>query len=371
MIETDGLGGAEMDVLNLASHIHDVAFESMVLVVGGGVITEILEQRGIPFRRLSFSRSYSYHFVNDIRIILDEYEVDIVQSHLARMNNYGMLAARAYGIPNIMTVHGTAEFSLRKQRMFYRILGSMSTAVIAVSGSLKRTFCQETGVGTEKVTVIHNGIDAGQFRPSKDKAAYRRDFNLPDDGFVLAAVGNIRAIKRYDLLLDALAIIIRTIPNTILIVAGADLEGRQKDLTAQTAERNLDSHVRFLGQVSDASTVYNAADVYVLSSESEGFSITTLEAMAASLPVVVTDCGGPTEIVDTDVNGFIVPNEDAEALAERVIRLHGNATLRAEMGQAGRQKVSDQFSLGPNIALHKQLYRDVLTKAGNPEIQVP
>ncbi|MCX7999488.1 MAG: glycosyltransferase family 4 protein, partial [Leptospiraceae bacterium] len=124
----------------------------------------------------------------------------------------------------------------------------------------------------------------------------------------------------------------------------------------------LQNHVRLLGRLSPEQVrdKLQKADVFLLSSLSEGISNAVLEAMACGLPVVTTDCGGMREAVTDGVEGFIVPVRDPEAMAEALIRLWKDPELRRKMGEAARKRVLKEFSLDQQISAFLGLFKSIV-----------
>ncbi|MCK4385810.1 MAG: glycosyltransferase family 4 protein [candidate division Zixibacteria bacterium] len=118
----------------------------------------------------------------------------------------------------------------------------------------------------------------------------------------------------------------------------------------------LGERIKFLGFREDVADCLNIFDIFVLSSTTEGFSIATVEAMSLGNPVVVTDCGGPAEIVTNNQTGFLVPPRDPESLAKKIILLLENKKLREEMGTKAQIWVRKKFSLEENIKNYELLY---------------
>jgi glycosyltransferase involved in cell wall biosynthesis len=125
-------------------------------------------------------------------------------------------------------------------------------------------------------------------------------------------------------------------------------------------ERKLDYHVRFLGLRTDVARLLSAADLFLLTSVSEGIPLTLIEAMAAGLPVVATRVGGVGEVVEDGRTGLLAPRGDDAALAERVLCLAGNPTLRQQMGQLGRERARAVFSDRQMHDRYFGLYREML-----------
>jgi len=121
--------------------------------------------------------------------------------------------------------------------------------------------------------------------------------------------------------------------------------------------------VVFLGQRRDVPELLRAFDVFALSSFSEGTSVTLLEAMATELPVVATRVGGNPELIEEGVNGYLTPNDDAEAFAQALARMDDPA-LRRRMGQAARSKVLERFTEEGMVEGFLSIYRDLLSRDG-------
>ena len=156
-----------------------------------------------------------------------------------------------------------------------------------------------------------------------------------------------------------MASVVRTIPDAVCFIAGRgelDTELRQA-----AVELGIDRNLRLLGFRPDVPALLRAADVFVLPSLSEGLSLALLEAMAASKPVVASKVGGNPEVVADGRNGFLVPAADPDALADRIVRLLGNADLAARFGAAGRRRVDEDFTIATMVRRYDELYRDCLS----------
>ena len=128
----------------------------------------------------------------------------------------------------------------------------------------------------------------------------------------------------------------------------------------------MESAVRLAGERDDVGELLAAADLFVLSSRSEGLPLSILEAMAAGLPVVASDVGGVPELVVDGETGLLVPPGDPHALAAAIDRLLDDPDLRRRLGAAGRLRVSEQFDLESTQRAHLDLYRTLLADAGLP-----
>jgi glycosyltransferase involved in cell wall biosynthesis len=208
--------------------------------------------------------------------------------------------------------------------------------------------------------VIPNGIDANQFA-NGDGAAFRAELGIKPEEFVVGAVGSPgRRAKGLDILLDVAVILKRTSPGARFVLVG-DLEGgRGDELLKQRAALGLANDVIITGFRADVPRALAAFDVYALTSRSEGFSLSLVEAMAAGLAVVSTRCGGPEVILNDGETGLLVENGSAPAIAAAITALRANADERRRLGDAARREVRRRFTLEAQIAAYDRLYQEVL-----------
>ncbi|OGT98274.1 MAG: hypothetical protein A2079_02585 [Geobacteraceae bacterium GWC2_48_7] len=135
------------------------------------------------------------------------------------------------------------------------------------------------------------------------------------------------------------------------------MEGsKETELKALTAGLGIEHQVKFIGQRDDLQEIYPLMDVFLLSSYTEGISITLLEAMVCGLPCVVTDVGGNSEVVLDGVTGFLVPSDAHESMADKVLSLLADPELVAVMGNNGSERVASCFSFSRMMDEYLELY---------------
>ncbi len=356
IIQTIGIGGAETVAFNTAHYLDKSRFEVRALVVGWGKLVERLEQHGYGVDTCTFNKSYNWGLVRTIRNLIRKHRIDIVHSHLARMNTYGFVASRLTPAKNVMTVHGLSEFSNFLGRAYYSAFGNFSGKIVAVSQNLADRFVADTMVRKGKVTVIPNGIDVDRFGSSVDREKTLARFGLPSRARLVLAVGNLRAIKGYDFLVESFARIAAAEPSLYLMICGNDFFDHQRFLDPIIERYGLSDRVVFADFVNDIETLYAVADVYALTSVSEGFSLTTVEAMASSAAVVSTDCIGPREIIDDGIDGIIVPGRDPDLFGRTILDLLHDEDRRRSLGRAARRKVEDKYSVRDSVAKFEELF---------------
>lgn len=235
-----------------------------------------------------------------------------------------VMLGREFGLPVVITGRGTdlnqiPEHSLPRRQILWA--ARRAAGLITVCQSLKESLVA-LGAEAEKIHVLRNGVDLGQFRPL-DRERIRREFGLT--GPTLVSVGALIPRKGHDLVLQALS----DLPNVTLLIAG---EGPERaNLERLASQLGLADRVRFLGQVAHEAlaSLYNAADISVLASSSEGWANVLLEAMACGTPVVATNVSGTPEVVRAPEAGALIENRTSAGIATAVRRLFSVLPERA------------------------------------------
>jgi glycosyltransferase involved in cell wall biosynthesis len=195
-------------------------------------------------------------------------------------------------------------------------------------------------------------------------ARVRQIFDVPIDVPLVGSVGRLHPQKDFATLLAAIAQVRKRIPTVRLLLVG---DGELRDeLESQSRSLGLSEIVTFAGSRTDVPEILAAVDVFTLSSLWEGMSNAALEAMAAGLPVVATAVGGTPEVVVDEVTGLLVPPHDPTSLAGALTTLLREPALRRRMGQAGRERVQEQFSVERMVCRTEALYTEMLRENSVP-----
>jgi glycosyltransferase involved in cell wall biosynthesis len=253
------------------------------------------------------------------------------------------MAAMLTNVDLVFTEHGRlsdAEPSL-KRRLVNPFLSLMRGRLCSVSSDLKQFMVAE-GFQARRVQVVYNGIDPGH-RPVKgERRAAREILGLPLDAFVVGTVGRLDLVKNLTLFLKAHALLLSRHSHARAVIIG---EGPERaGLESSAAALDIRSSVVFAGYRANVRELLPAFDVYLNCSAYEGVSLTILEAMAATLPVVATPVGGNPEVVVDGETGLITAAR-AHAIADALGTLARDPRRRQAMGDAGRWRVIRKFSI--------------------------
>ena len=254
-----------------------------------------------------------------VKRIQKQFDFDLIDAHYVYPDGLAaVLLGRILAKPVVVSARGSDINLFARLPIIRRILCytlTHASHLITVSHALQNAIT-ELGISAEKISVIPNGVDTGKFR-RVDKQFARRSLGLPADCPVLLSVGGLTAVKGFDLLLRAFKIIHEQArgnkPRLVIVGEGA-LRGKLTELISELA---LGSHVSLVGAVPHEQLYawYNAADVFCLASEREGWPNVILEALACGIPVVATPVGGVPEILVNEEIGFLTERKPAEMAA--------------------------------------------------------
>ena len=284
------------------------------------------------------------------------------------------LAAWLAGVP--VRIHGehgwdVGDLGGTNRRMLWlrRLLKGFTHHQVALSGPTQRYLVERVGVPPQCVTNICNGVDTERFSPAPDRTTLRARLAgpaLPDEAFVIGAVGRVAPVKNLPLLIDAFAQV-RVRNPAFARLARLAIVGDGPAAPAireQIRTAGLQKAAWLPGSREDIPDCLRCLDVLCLPSLVEGISNTVLEAMACGIPVVATDVGGNSELVDAGATGQLVACGDAAALATAIeTYFTDRARLRVD-GTRARSRAVTQFSLQTMIDAYHRLYLSQLQRAG-------
>ena len=273
------------------------------------------------------------------------------------MGVLGRLAAWLARVPvRVLTVHGWsfAAYNGLTRRLFLwieRLMRPLTTTVVCVSEATREAGVAVRACDPQRTVVVHNAVDVRSFRPTAQRGG------TPE----VVGVGRFAYPKDFTTLLAAL----RLVEAPCHVRLAGDGPGLT-EVTSALTRNGLSQRVELLGARADVPDLLARADVFVLSSRSEGFPVSVLEAMAAGLPVVATKVGGVAEAVVDGETGLLVPAADPEALACALERLVADGELRRRLGAAGRGRALSLFDVSPYRAAYQELYWRSLSASAAP-----
>jgi glycosyltransferase involved in cell wall biosynthesis len=357
-IDTPGPGGAETVYLDIVTGLDRARFTSFPVIPAKGWIHDQLQEQGLDPIIIDPKGSFNIRYLWQLVKVIRKQNIDLIHSHLFGSNVYCSLAGLLTSTPVISTFHGFVDAGGSGQAMKSKVavINKGSKKIVFVSHQLKKHFIENYGIAQARAEVIYNGIDPSKFKPGKNNAL-KDKLGLAGDDTVVGSIGNIRPAKGYDILLRAAAEVKRRRRDVKFVIAGQGSGELYRELLALREKLNLQDTVFFLGFTKNTVDFLHGINLFLLSSTSEGFSLSLIEAMACGLPVISTKCGGPEEIVGHGVSGILVPPGDPHMLVNAL--LNRDERLETIMVENAVALVAKRFSLTAVMGQYERLMEEV------------
>ncbi len=363
VISSGGMYGAEAVILNLSRTLHELEDEeqaghSSELAVFTSAaqpnheLYAAARREGVLTHPIACEGQLDRSVPAALRALAPRLCADIVHAHGYKADLYCWAAFRKTAVPLVSTCHTWYDNDLA-----VRLYGSLDRAalrafdgVVAVSEEVRERLLS-AGVHAAKVRVISNGIDLRPF-------SGRRSVERSAGPLRVGLVGRLAPEKGCDLFVRAAAQVLAHLPEVHFLIAG---DGSERErLEGLIAELGLGKKVTLAGRCDDMPAWYQSLDLLVSSSRQEGLPIALLEAMASALPIVATKAGEVRTLVVDDVTGKLVEVGDVPGLAEAILELLRNSSLRRSLGAAGRERVASRYSAKQMTAEYLSFYQDVV-----------
>jgi glycosyltransferase involved in cell wall biosynthesis len=354
-IDTENFGGAESLVLAIASALRS-QHEPVLYHFGNRFLEDACTERNIECKRLGSHKSYKKIwrtplFAYPFSRVLRADRIDVLHSHLSGAVFGGGLAAWLAGVPHVGTLHDVYVVQERPVRArLLEVVHRLGTTLVCVSQQMADYYAGVMNVPAAQLRVVRNGVDLGRYA-----AAARPRSATERPGLIM--VGRLDPIKRHDLVLTALAELPRELSWKLEIVGDGPERQRLEGLAARLG---LDGRVSFLGLRADIPQLLAAADVFLLVSDSEGMSLSLIEAVASGLPVVATDVGNNSELVKHSCNGYVIAPGDRESLGRSLRALLDDPSLRRSFGECSSKLASVALDFRTTLSSYLEIYEAAL-----------
>ena len=358
IIPTLDRGGAEKQLALLAAGLPRDEFDVHVCALTrGGPLESDLRAAGIPVTVIGKRWKFDPRAYGQLERFIRQLQPRLVQTWLFAANSYGRMAARRAGVPCIVA----SERCVDRWKVWHELAIdrwlARNTARLVVNSTGVSDFYTEHGLPTEKFVVIPNGVEPPP--PSNlTREALLAELGLPAGSRLIGAVGRLWPQKRVKDLIWA-SDLLKVIRDDVHVLIIGDGPQRQRLERYREVVRITD-RVHFLGARNDVPRLMPHFDLLWLASSFEGLPNSILEAMAAGVPVVASDIPGNRDLVLPGETGYLVPVGDRAALATRANELLDNPERARAMGEAGRRRALDEFSVPRMIERFVTLYRELL-----------
>ena len=304
-------GGPDKTILNSPRFLSPMGYRCVCVYLrdprddGFSVIAERAAVRNAPLEAVDDFGIKDFGIVSRLRELVDRYQPTIWHGHDYKSNLLGLMLARRHPMQMVTTVHGWVQKTWKTPLYYFidRQCLPRYGKVICVSQDLFDD-CLRVGVPAKNLSLIDNAIALDDYELDIDSAEAKRQLGFPSDTTLVVGVGRLSNEKGFDLLIQAVANLIDSGADVALSIAG---DGAERESLQQRIDSSGHAdRIRLLGFVADPRVVYQAADLYALSSRREGLPNVVLEAMAMSVPVLATKVAGMPTLIQDGVNGRLI-----------------------------------------------------------------
>ena len=343
----NSVAGTEKQLLQTIQHLNKERFEVKLICLRKPSSIFHTDRRNFEYIELDIKRLFSMKALFGILWLiyyLRKRRIDIIQTLFFDATLVGVTAGRIAGVKNIISCRRDLGFwHTSKLLRVLRIINKMTTRVLTNSYAVKVHTSKCENLPESKIDVIKNGIHLNQFGGIVSKESFRKSFAIPDDDYIIGIVANLnRHVKRIDVFINMALEVLKVIPNVSFQIVG---DGHLRHKLEQLAARlDISNKIFFMGRKKEIYSIIENWDIGVLSSDSEGFSNAILEYMEVGLPVVATNTGGNSEVIEEGVNGVLVSPGDYKLMAEKICRLLQDNKKRLEMGKNAKSLIRQEYA---------------------------
>jgi glycosyltransferase involved in cell wall biosynthesis len=292
-----------------------------------------------------------------IRKHLKAHNIDLLHCHQYTPWIYGVMAAFGTKTKVIFTEHGRfyPDSSSWKRKLINPWLGRITKHITAISQATKQALVDFENLPQNRIEVIYNGIKPLKINSAKT-LALKQKLKIPDKSLVLGTIARLDPIKNHIMMLDAFSLVLKTHPDAVLIIVG---DGEERDsIIKHIRALDIENKVLMPGYDPQPQHYLVLMDLVLLSSLSEGTSMTLLEAMSLKKPCVVTDAGGNREVIANGENGIVTINNDANGFSQAILKLMNDEMLINQYGEASQKRFGRLFDVSVMVNQFIHLYRN-------------
>jgi sugar transferase (PEP-CTERM/EpsH1 system associated) len=353
--------GKETGIVKLLKHLNPQRFESYIFALSGIRSFGIMDIENLNITALNKENGNDWHIPLELYKLLKRYQIDIVHTHSWGTLVEGFLGAKLARVPLI--IHGEhGSFPVRwHQRQVQRLLWRLSYTVLSVSDDLRQRLSGTIPFPEKRIKVIPNGVKEEQFFPSTSlREEFRKKFNFSREDFIVGTVGRFSEVKNQQMLLRAAAVLFHMGEKVRVVLVS---RGRKEEFLKELAKSlGIEKNIHFIGFQSHINMILNGFDIFALTSLSEGCSNVIQEAMFCQKAIIATNVGGNPELIRDNYSGLLVESNNHTQLAEKILYLKNNVSVRERLGKQARQSALQHFTLKKMVQAYENLYMEAFNK---------
>ncbi len=372
-----GFGGTERFLFNLVTRLNSDLFNCIVCPFSfNQYALKLFRDAGIHVEPTPLTRIYgvsAFKQVPKLRDLIRKYKIDIVQTFNIDSDIYGTIIAKLSGVPLIISSRrDLGTYRKKRHLMFSKVTHKYVSHFLAVCDAVALNLSEREKIAFKQITTIYNGFDFADLAKVdlKRVAKVRNIFNIDSNSFVIGNVSHFRPEKGYHIFFEAIRKVRQSIPGLRVIAVGAG-EPLFSQFKNEIEKEGLDDCIFLTGYAPNVLDYLSVMDICCLTPVSnEGFSNALLEQMAMGIPVIATDVGGNREAVVHGESGFIIPPNDANALADAILNLYRNKKLRKSFGENAKRRVESKFVVDKMVEQMEKFYQGMYQEKCNGKLKL-
>jgi len=351
------IGGTEMVIKNIIEGANTDLLNMSIFCIEQplGPWGVDLKKEGISVASIARKDGFDFSVVTRLRALIKYQKIDVVHCHQYTPWVYGAAAAFGTKAKVIFTEHGRfhPDSSSWKRRFVNPILALVTYKITAISHATRQALSNYEFLSSRGIEVIYNGIQ-GLIADEDKVLDIKQSLNIQEGEFVFGTIARLDPIKNHRMMLNAFSSSLKSMPTAKLIIVG---DGELMDTLKSLIDKlNISNNVILTGYIPYPKDYLAVFDIFLLSSLSEGTSMTLLEAMSLSKPCIVTDAGGNKEIVTNKETGLVSDNDNMQQFSDAMLTLAKDASTTAEYGLAAKQRFDAKFDVAHMSAGYQKLY---------------
>jgi len=361
-------GGLEILVGEFSKRFQQQGHNVIAVIEPNPRLENVLKINGIKYLVLKpFFKYVDFFSAWKIKKYIKDLKIDIIHTYLSKDLSTAILLKKLLRSGKVIFTQ-QMDSRYNKKDLFHRWIYNNLDQVVSCTEDMKNNHVEHTLVRKDKISVIYNGIDLSRFNKNRsfDRAVFRLEKNIPENKTIIGTIGRIDRLKNQMLLIEAAYDLIKKYKNELhFIFVGEETDsvtgkGYRKELETKIEEKGLSSYFSIFDFSEQVEKYFSILDIFVLTTPKESFGFVLLEAMALGKPVLGSNLGGPPEIIQDEINGYIFNHENMEDLCTKLSMLISDKAHRDSMGKKSIEIVKNKFDLNKIIDEYLSTFENIL-----------
>lgn len=363
------MGGSERLVHSLSLNLDRKLFNpSIAWFFGDGILDEF-KKLEIPLYHVPKIKRFDFLTMRKLGRIINDNDIQVVNAHHFMSMVYSFYGCKIANKKKLIyTEH--SDWELEKISWKWRKTGSyllkISDGIVGVNGKVTNMLKSTFNLDPSKAFTIQNGVDIKKYKKLQKNNTLKMKLGIAENELVIATVANLKKIKNHIFLLHAFKEVLKEFKNVKLVLVGQgfknDKDNTEKDIRGFINKNGLGKNILLLGYRSDIPAILGVTDIFCLTSFKEGLPISLIEAMATGIPVIGTDVDGIKDVINPNINGFLVKIGDMEKMKSALYTLLNDESLRKKFGRESKVLATRNYSLRRCISQYQELFMPVLER---------